>query len=137
MTLTKINKKWCETALKKAKAIYKNINLNGIAKSKPEYDFDLNCPFVQTQILKAKNFLSHQQKRKTINLDRTSYGLKHIAEKWKDPQFPDCSYISNGAFIVAAIGLGFETKQVTNFNACINISSKGITQILKERGTLC
>jgi hypothetical protein len=42
--------------------------------------------------------------RKTINRDRSSYGLKHDVERASG------TYVTNGAFIAAAIGLGFSFK---------------------------
>ena len=42
--------------------------------------------------------------RKTINRNRSSYGLKHSVERATG------TYVTNGAFIAAAIGLGFSFK---------------------------
>ena len=53
--------------------------------------------------------------RKTINTDQGSYGLKHIVEKSSK------IYISNGAFIKAAIELGYNYKK-NNLNAFFSIS---------------
>src|SRR5687767_4703646 len=43
--------------------------------------------------------------RKTINRSRSSYGLKHDVERASGR-----AYVTNGAFIAAAIGLGFKFK---------------------------
>jgi len=43
--------------------------------------------------------------RKTINTERGSYGLKHAAEHWLN------EYVSNGAFIQAAVNLGYKYKR--------------------------
>lgn len=56
-------------------------------------------------------------RRKTINTRFTSYGLKHKVERAKN------QYISNGAFICAALYLGYKMKRAspTSPNACFNI----------------
>lgn len=66
------------------------------------------------------NWLKTAQKRKTLNKDHSSYGMKHIVErKYR-------CYVSNGAFIVAAILSGFDIGRCRfdSANAHINISSK-------------
>lgn len=58
-------------------------------------------------------------KRKTINDEYSSYGLKHKVEKWAE----DTDYISNGAFIQAAVDLGYEYRRIRNSpNAFLNMS---------------
>ncbi|WP_264942207.1 hypothetical protein [Sphingomonas canadensis] len=75
-------------------------------------------------------YLSMQQRRKTINMDFGSYGLKHRAENLsrKQGQYTHLGdYVSNGMFIIAALACGFEAKQIDyGPNACFNISSKTI-----------
>jgi len=67
-------------------------------------------------------WLSSIQKIKSINLKRTSYGLKHIAEK-------DIGYITNGVFIAAAIHCGFDFKVAHNSpNVMFNMSEKSIKE---------
>ncbi len=53
--------------------------------------------------------------RKTINSRRSSYGLKHDAENWAG------IYVTNGAFIAAAVAEGYRYEQIdrgpnANFN---------------------
>jgi hypothetical protein len=59
-------------------------------------------------------------RRKTINTGRTSYSWKHVVEREKD------KYISNGAFICAALYLGYKMKRVNDGspNAFFNIRNK-------------
>lgn len=58
-------------------------------------------------------------KRKTINEDRSSYGLKHKVEMWAE----DTSYVSNGAFIKAAVDLGYKYRRIRDTpNAFFNMS---------------
>lgn len=55
------------------------------------------------------------KKKKGINYKYSSYGLKHIVEKWAR------RYVSNGAFIQAAIDAGYE-YQVRGQNGYFNMS---------------
>lgn len=77
---------------------------------------------------KACRFLRHVEKRKTINRKWTSYGLKHEAEGFvrslKDR--PVNAYVANGAFICAALHLGFEIQGagLTSPNVYFNMSSR-------------
>jgi hypothetical protein len=49
---------------------------------------------------RAESWLRDKAKRKTVNPGRSSYGWKHLAEA-------AVGYITNGAFIAAAIHCGF------------------------------
>jgi hypothetical protein len=75
-------------------------------------------------------YLSMQGRRKTINFDFGSYGLKHRAENLSRKYGMHehlGNYVSNGMFIIAALASGFEAKQIDyDLNACFNISSKTI-----------
>lgn len=66
------------------------------------------------------DWLSAKAKIKTINKRHSSYGLKHVAEK-------GIGYITNGAFICAAVFSGFEFK-ASGPNAYFNISEKSLKQ---------
>lgn len=70
----------------------------------------------------ARAWLQTQQPRLTLNPRRSSYGLKHIAERAAG------SYISNGAFIAAAFLEGWTVKRIPggNPNARLNISENGL-----------
>jgi hypothetical protein len=59
------------------------------------------------------------QKQKTINVTRSSYGLKHIVERCIN------KYVCNGEFIAAMILEGFNYK-AGSINANFNISNKSI-----------
>lgn len=65
-------------------------------------------------------WLSDKAKIKTINKRHTSYGLKHMAEK-------EIGYITNGAFICAAVFCGFDFR-VSGPNAHFNISEKSLRE---------
>ncbi len=61
------------------------------------------------QIDSAKLWLSeYVEPATTFALQRTSYGYKHTVERWAE------RYISNGAFITAAIELGYRWRRVMN-----------------------
>jgi hypothetical protein len=55
-------------------------------------------------------------RRKTINHARNSYGLKHVVERVTE------TYITNGAFIRAALDEGFEIEPCGKKNAYFNFS---------------
>jgi hypothetical protein len=75
------------------------------------------------QVNLAIRWLDYHGRRITINPDYSSYGLKHHAEKTAPALRPGAvPYISNGAFIVAALYLGYKVSQIRNTpNARINI----------------
>jgi hypothetical protein len=77
--------------------------------------------------------------RKTINTKYSSYYLKHKVEDWlaKKPENNgfknENTYVSNGAFIQAAINLGYKYKQGCDcsLNANFNMSFKKIAKLLR------
>lgn len=69
-------------------------------------------PFFARQVTRAQVFLEMCHPCTRINLDAHSYELKHVGERWHRARFPNVeSYISNGAFIVAAILGGFQWRR--------------------------
>lgn len=79
---------------------------------------------------KAMLFLAHVVPRKTLNPRAgSSYGLKHAAEGFLKA-FPDAKnrnhHVSNGAFICAALHLGFDCRPttLTSVNVFFNFSSR-------------
>ena len=66
-------------------------------------------------------WLGHQTIIKSINMRRSSYGIKHIVEKWAD------TYVSNDSFIEAVKLTGIPYKQLKNSpNIAVAISEKTI-----------
>lgn len=77
---------------------------------------DRNGPISDKEVQLCKEWIKKCiTKRKTINKEKGSYGLKHVVEKHYK------TYISNGAFIKAAIDMGFNYKQ-NGLNAFFNMS---------------
>ncbi len=78
----------------------------------------------------AMIYLEMQGRRKTINHNFSSYGLKHRAEGLSRREGKHThlgNYVSNGMFIVAALASGFQVQQIgRTYNACFNISSRTI-----------
>lgn len=66
--------------------------------------------------MKARSWLRQFKQIKAINKTGTSYGLKHVAER-------SIGYVTNGAFIAAAIAEGFRIER-TGPNAFLNISAR-------------
>lgn len=64
----------------------------------------------------AIRFLDVAGRRKTVNTRHSSYGWKHVAERWAH------RYISNGAFIAAALARGYAVEPFRErLNAYISI----------------
>lgn len=72
------------------------------------------------EFIRAANYLSRFGRRKSMNRNRGSYGLKHDAERMTG------DYVANGMLIAAALAMGFsaERTQLGSPNAHFNISSK-------------
>ena len=74
---------------------------------------------------RACMYLQHLEKRKTINRNSSSYGLKHEVEYYlQKVESVDNPYVANGSFICAAHFMGFTVKRLSSDkpNACINYS---------------
>jgi hypothetical protein len=75
---------------------------------------------MESDFVKTCEWLESIEKRKTINPNHSSYGLKHLAEK-------SVGYITNGLFIAAAIHCGFKFKiRPGSPNAAFNMSEKSL-----------
>lgn len=60
--------------------------------------------------------------QKNINHNIGSYGLKHLAENWNSGLPENCKYVSNGAFIQAAVNPGYNYERIGNSqNALFNM----------------
>jgi hypothetical protein len=72
------------------------------------------------EFIRAAALLSKFGRRKSMNRRRTSYGLKHDAERMSG------DYVANGMMIAAALAMGFsaERTHAGSPNAYFNISSK-------------
>ena len=69
---------------------------------------------------------------KTPNRNRTSHGYRLVAERWWQKHHADNPSISNGAFIAAALALGFTTRRINNNrNALIGISQHSLRILAK------
>lgn len=114
--LDTVDTNWCERSLAQAKQMYPSLRFFGLGTG---HDFsDDQHSFIH--ISRCREFLRHCKPTKNINTNRSSYGYKHLVESWlnlfsqkywldheESPNF----YISNGAFIVAAIGEGYSTRR--------------------------
>ena len=79
----------------------------------------------EEQFEKTCQWLSHIDKRKTINKMSSSYGLKHFVEK-------TTGYISNGMLITAAIHCGFDYKERPNSpNVRFNMCNKSLNKMIQ------
>lgn len=70
-------------------------------------------PDFRDQVDRAMRFIQeHAVPRRGPNRREGSYGLKHQAEGWAG------GYVSNGAFIVAALMLGYEARRFPGSPNC-------------------
>jgi hypothetical protein len=67
------------------------------------------------QFLRAVEWLEQAKRTRIISRRRTSYGWKHVAERWLARRSPGRDpYIADGMFIAAAIHLGFLLRPLRN-----------------------
>lgn len=78
------------------------------------------------QVKQAREVLAQCEQVQTIYKRHSSYGLKHVLERFLG------SYISNGAFIQAAILEGY-TLDIVPPNAKINISRKSVKYLKSNK----
>jgi hypothetical protein len=69
----------------------------------------------------------HIRPIRTINLNHTSYGLKHIAER-------EIGYIPNGVFVAAAIVAGYRYRRIDEPNVAFGMSEHSIKESAKRVG---
>ena len=82
----------------------------------------------EVECTKVYEWLCQMNKIRSINIYHNSYELKHLAER-------TIGYVTNGAFIVAAIHRGFECRRDRyTQNIFINISNKSVTAEAKRVG---
>lgn len=77
------------------------------------------------EVKKVMEILKDCKKEKFINRKASSYTLKHLIESYLS------TYISNGAFILAATNLGF-TANVNPPNASFNIPQSFLRKLKKS-----
>lgn len=79
------------------------------------------------QFENACHWWAVREKIESFNTKHTSYGLKHEAEE-------DIGYVTNGAFIAAAIRCGFNYHWIDNsINVMFNVSEKSLKKPLPFR----
>lgn len=82
-----------------------DVNAPALAKAREEMSRHLD------EVAGATAWLRNQRRSDTYNELSTSYGFKHQAEEWSK-KHGGAPYISNGALIAAALGLGFKLRHV-------------------------
>jgi len=84
-------------------------------------------PQEQQVVLCVEWLLQYATPRKTANLKIGSYGLKHIVENWAK------TYISNGAFILAARRQGVKivpnNPNSPNAYSCLNYAREALVRL--------
>lgn len=84
------------------------------------------------QVARCADFIAaHCTLTNAYSKDAHSYWLKHRVEEWIDTFSDEREYISNGAFIAAAIGMGIPYKQADRGN-CIFALNVYKVRLMKE-----
>ena len=82
------------------------------------------------EFLVCCEFASHLRKQQSVSRNTSSYGLKHVVERWAKKGGILPNYIPNGVFIVAMICMGFDYKRIKNsHNAYFNVSIKSVREL--------
>ena len=119
-------------ALTATKKIYPHICHFGACPMWGDNDTDFESDYLKKEILLCRDWLKNVPLRKTINPERSSYGYKHDVENWSG------TYVCNGAFIIAAVGLGLKSEIDDGFdpNPVFNISKRIPKHLLMPRPIL-
>jgi len=80
------------------------------------------------EIAASADWIKRQVRIKTFNTHSTSYGYKHMVERWFRDKGGPHVYVANGSFIAAALGLGYSIKRSgpSSPNAFFQFSRRGI-----------
>lgn len=131
--MAKIELKYNEDEIYKAIQLalnkYPDMSLNGLSLFGKGHSGDITTEDAYIQIAIATAFIkTYGKQTKSFVKTRTSYGLKHSAEKWARELFEGNTYVSNGAFIIAVIGCyGVHAiKPVDHLNCCFRVSFKRV-----------
>lgn len=71
------------------------------------------------QVAASAAWISRQRRTKTPRLG--SYGAKHVVERWWSVESGSQKYVSNGAFLAAAIGLGLAVAPTNPPNMIVSL----------------
>lgn len=98
--------------------ITENLHITDIGLSDREGEPPSRAEIIHCELW-IKQFCAIQ---KGINKKINSYGLKHLAENWNSGLPENCKYVSSGAFIQAAVNLGYNYARIGNSqNALFNM----------------
>jgi hypothetical protein len=94
--------------------MYPQVTALGWGHADSRYDFYADMQMVRASIQWIR---LNAKQTKTIRECYTSYYLKHQVERSESGKLSG-GYVSNGSFIVAALLLGYQTKQTSNGVNC-------------------
>jgi hypothetical protein len=86
---------------------------------------------MEQEIARATRWLAQVQQTKKINRWNSSYGYKHMVERWSRWRYPgENPYVANGCFIMAALRMGFLVQRCPHAspNAWLNISKRSLAR---------
>ena len=103
-------------SLEEVQQKHPEVNANGFVTN------EAHSPVNEKQFALAQQWLFERTTQQVrYNNKRTSYGLKHDAERWHVANGTGL-YLSNGAFISAAISMGYKVRRISDTpNAVLNI----------------
>jgi GNAT superfamily N-acetyltransferase len=81
------------------------------------------------EIAACADWIKQQTAIRSWNMRHTSYGYKHYVESWFRVRGHHI-YVSNGSFIAAATGLGWEGKKELPLNAFYKFSERTMKPLL-------
>lgn len=80
------------------------------------------------EIERSSTWVGQRIWTKTVNRRHTSYGYKHMVELWSRNQKLTCSYVCNGAFIVAAVALGVPFQVIDSVNVLFGFHERDLNR---------
>ena len=89
---------------------------------------EMTSPRCVTQFLRAARFIEQAPPSRRINRRRSTYGWKHVAERFHKAMDPsgDC-YVGEGMFILAARAMGLMVHVDRHEDTYVNLSERAAT----------
>jgi hypothetical protein len=92
------------------------------------------------EVAASADWIKNLSPIKSFNRNRSSYGYKHMVERWFNDYLSagkpgdNYVYVANGSFIAAAIGLGFNVREISSgsINAFFNFSERSVAELLRR-----
>lgn len=113
--ITPDDMEWAAGSVRAARTLFPRICPHGITTYKPREEPAQFQEHDLHEVVISRYWLSHFQHAERFSRSHSSYGCKHFAEEWAG------QYVSNGALIVAAVGLGIDQKAADSYGTANTI----------------